>query len=89
VKLASLASEAATSAFHFHRAFTTVAGETPKQHTSRLALERAAAHLLTDRRAVLEIALESGFDSHEGFTRAFRRRFGLTPSAYRARGFAS
>jgi AraC family transcriptional regulator len=36
--------------------------------------------------SVLEIALSCGFGSHEAFTRAFRRRFGLTPRAYRARG---
>jgi AraC family transcriptional regulator len=38
---------------------------------------------------VLSIALRAGFESHEGFTRAFRRRFRITPSAYRERGFAT
>ena len=38
--------------------------------------------------AVLDIALECGFQSHEAFCRAFRKRFGMTPSDYRARGFA-
>ncbi len=32
--------------------------------------------------------LDCGFQSHEVFTRAFRRRFGMTPRAYRERGFA-
>ena len=33
---------------------------------------------------MLEVALNAGFKSHEVFTRAFTRQFGLTPTAYRA-----
>jgi AraC family transcriptional regulator len=36
---------------------------------------------------VLDVALSCGFQSHEAFCRTFRRRFGMTPSAYRERGF--
>jgi AraC-like DNA-binding protein len=32
---------------------------------------------------VLEVALETGFENHETFTRAFRTRFGVTPSVFR------
>lgn len=63
-------------------------GESPKRIASRIALERAAAMLLTTDRAILDIALTSGFDSHEGFTRAFRRHFDTAPSRYRERGLA-
>lgn len=87
VKLEVLAAEAGISSFHFHRLFTAVTSERPKQFTSRLRMGSAAALLLTGRRPVLRIALECGFESHEGFSRAFRRHFGTTPSAYRARGF--
>lgn len=89
VRLEALAAESALSPFHLHRIFTEVAGETPKAYTTRLRLSRATALLLTTDHTVLRIALECGFESHEGFTRAFGRRFGLTPTAYRARGFAS
>jgi len=34
-------------------------------------------------RRVLDVALETGFENHETFTRAFRARFGATPSAFR------
>ncbi len=60
-----------------------------KKSTSRLRLDRAAAELVHGTRPVLEIALGSGFVSHEVFSRAFLRRFAMTPSAYRARGVRS
>jgi AraC family transcriptional regulator len=69
--------------------FSAVAGETPKQYTLRLRVCRGAALLLTTGRSVLDVALSCGFQSHEAFTRAFARRFGMTPRAYRARGFAA
>ena len=86
--LAALSARAGLSPFHFHRLFTAVAGETPKQYTLRLRVCRGAALLLTSEHSVLDIALSCGFQSHEAFTRAFARQFGMTPRAYRARGFA-
>jgi len=89
VSLAALAHQAGLSAFHLHRVFSAAAGETPKQFTLRLRLGRAAAMLLTGDDSVLDIALDCGFQSHEAFCRAFRKRFGMTPSDYRTRGFAN
>ena len=88
VSLRELARRAGLSPHHFHREFVDATGETPKQLTLRLRLERAAAALLAGEDSVLEIALGCGFQSHEVFSRAFRGRFGMTPSAYRRRGFA-
>jgi AraC family transcriptional regulator len=89
LSLATLAARAGLSPFHLHRLFVAVAGETPKQYTLRLRLGRGAAMLLAGDRSVLEVALACGFQSHEAFTRAFRRQFGMTPRAYRARGLAA
>lgn len=83
VSLEALARRAGWSPFHFHRAFRRVTGETPKQYTLRLRLERAAARLITSGDAIVRIAAEAGFASHEVFTRAFRRYFGRTPAEYR------
>jgi AraC family transcriptional regulator len=88
LSLRVLAGQAGLSAFHMHRVFSAAAGETPKQFTLRLRLESAAAMLLTAEDSVLEVALSCGFQSHEAFCRAFRKRFSMTPSAYRERGFA-
>lgn len=89
ISLGTLAAEAGLSPCHLHRLFVDVAGETPKAYTQRLRLGRAGVLLLTTSRSVLDIALDCGFQSHEVFTRAFRKRFGITPAAYRVRGFAA
>jgi AraC family transcriptional regulator len=86
LSLTALAAQAGLSAFHLHRVFSSVAGETPKQFTLRLRLELAAILLLRNDDSVLNVALASGFRSHEAFCRAFRRHFGTRPVDYRARG---
>ena len=84
VSLDALAGRAGWSPFHLHRAFRRLVGETPKAYTQRLRLDRAAARLVTGTARVVDIALDSGFASHEVFSRAFRRRFGRSPERYRA-----
>jgi transcriptional regulator GlxA family with amidase domain len=78
-----MARAACFSRRQFHRLMVQVLGETPGTHQRRLRLDHGAWLLLTSRATVLEIALETGFGNHETFTRAFRARFGITPSAFR------
>ena len=78
-----MARTACFSRRHFHRLTLQLMGETPGAHQRRLRLDRGAWLLLTSRATVLEIALETGWKSHETFTRAFRAQFGATPSALR------
>jgi len=86
--LRELAQRAGRSPFHLQREFQRLVRESPKQYALRLRLEHAAARLLVGEPAVLAVALDSGFVHHEVFTRAFRRRFGVTPAAYRTRALA-
>jgi AraC family transcriptional regulator len=86
VGLAELAANTEQSLFHAHRTLRVALGETPKQFTLRLRIDHAAAALVSSRISILDIALECGFESHEVFCRAFRRRFGMSPSSYRKRG---
>ena len=83
--LLTLAEVAHFSAFHFHRVFLAWVGETLGDYMWRRRLEIAAVHLAANSQAtILEIALTVGFGSSEAFARAFKRRFGCTPSAWRA-----
>ncbi|WP_411379576.1 GyrI-like domain-containing protein [Pseudomonas sp. MPB26] len=74
------------SAFHFHRQFTAFVGVPVSRYVQLMRLRRAA-HCLAERadHSVLDAALGAGFDSPEAFCRAFRRAFGMTPSAFRKR----
>lgn len=86
LSLATLASRVRLSPFHFHRLFRSVVGETLKQYTQRLRLERAASRLIIHDATILDVALDSGFQSHETFSREFKRRFHVTPKDYRQWG---
>lgn len=86
LSLEAMAARAGWSPFHFHRNFKTVTGETPKQYTLRLRLERAAGRLLTHDDSIVAVGASVGFASQEVFTRAFRRHFRCTPGEYRMRG---
>ena len=81
--LEELAEVACFSPFHFHRVFRGMVGEAVAEHVRRLRLERAARQLRRTESAVLEIALEAGYETHESFTRAFADMFGMPPSEFR------
>jgi AraC family transcriptional regulator len=84
LSLAVLAEIACFSHFHFHRLFRILLDETPADCVKRLRLERAAGKLRHDPRSITEIGLECGFSSSAAFARAFKERFGVTASAWRA-----
>jgi AraC-like DNA-binding protein len=79
----AMARKACFSERQFHRLTLHVLGETPAKHQRRVRLDRAAWLLLTTQATILDIAFQTGWESHEVFTRAFRARFGGTPSAFR------
>lgn len=89
LSLEILAQVAAFSPFHFHRVFKGVTGENLKEFVQRVRLEWAAGALLSRAGAdVIEIALDSGFQSASAFARAFKDRFGMTATEWRGGGFA-
>lgn len=86
LSLDALASVACLSPFHFHRVFTGMVGESVKAYIRRLRLERASTMLAFTERPVMDVALETGYESQEAFTRAFKTRFGQSPAQYRKSG---
>lgn len=81
----ALAAIAGFSLHHFHRVFRGMTGESVMGFVRRLRLERAAMRLKFGDAPVTDVALASGYGSHEAFTRAFHARFGVPPSAFRER----
>lgn len=81
--LDQVARAAGLSKFHLVRLFRAVHGETPMKYAEGLRLERAARRLAGPRGLIDEIAFEAGYESLSAFGRAFRRRFGASPAAYR------
>lgn len=81
----ALAARLHLSRFHVDRLVRSAAGETPAALRRRVLLERAAHRLRTTDDEVLAVALDAGFESHEGFTRAFGRAYGDPPSRWRTR----
>jgi AraC family transcriptional regulator len=84
LELPTLASVANFSPFHFHRLFAAWMGERLGEYVRRRRIEIGAMRLLAQPRVpVLQVALSVGFGSGEAFDRAFKARFGETPSTWR------
>ena len=83
VNLYDLASVANISGFHFHRLFKAMLGESPGEYIQRLRLEKAAFKLQTTRQTILEIAEQTGYQTPQALSKAFKKRFGVAPSAFR------
>ncbi len=75
-----LARRAYLSRFHFDRLVSSALGESPAAFRRRLLLGRAA-YALRDG-TVTEVAFAAGYGSPEAFARAFKRAFGVAPSAH-------
>jgi AraC-like DNA-binding protein len=81
-----LAARACLSPFHFSRLVASALGEPPGTFRRRVLMERAAYHLASTANPVIELAWEAGYASPEGFSRAFSKLYGRSPSEYRRRG---
>ena len=81
--LDDLARVACLSPFHFHRVFRGMTGETVGAFVRRFRMQRAASQLKSSGKPVTDIAFDAGYDSLEGFSRAFHDHYGSAPSAWR------
>jgi AraC-like DNA-binding protein len=70
----------------FHALFRATTGHSPKQYHLRRKLDRAVERLIGTSDPVSEIAYSLGYENVSSFNRLFKRRFGVTPSEFRAAG---
>ncbi|WP_105616314.1 helix-turn-helix transcriptional regulator [Vallitalea okinawensis] len=82
ITLKKLAQAAGYSPWHSTRIFKELLGKTPFEYIRSLRLSQAAIKLRDEDAKVIDVAFDFVFNSHEGFTRAFSKQFGMRPSQY-------
>lgn len=70
------------SPWHSARLFKELTGKTPFDYIRSLRLSKAALTLRDKEYRIIDVAFDFVFDSHEGFTRAFSKEFGISPKKY-------
>lgn len=84
LELDVLSGVAVFSKFHFHRQFTATFGLSVHRYVQLARMKRASYRLAyRDEERVTDIAMDAGYDGPDAFARAFRQRFGQSPSSFR------
>ena len=68
---------------YFNRIFTAYTGYRVMEYARFCRLRRAAYLLRIADRDILDIALETGYSTHESFARAFKKQYAMNPAEYR------
>jgi AraC family transcriptional regulator len=76
-----IANECGYSTFHFSRVFNINQGMTLMEYVKKRRLSFAAKDLFSGKK-IIDIALEYGFETHNGFTKAFKKEYGFNPTQY-------
>jgi AraC family transcriptional regulator len=82
ITLHMLSSAAGYSPWHAAKIFKVLTQKSPFEYIRSLRLSRAAVRLRDANVKIVDVAFDFVFDSHEGFTRAFSKQFGVTPQRY-------
>ena len=82
ITLGDLSRVSLFSPWYSHRLFTQFTNLTPADYIRRFRLSRSALKLRDESCKILDVALELGFGSVDGYQRAFFREFGCNPREY-------
>ena len=83
INLNDLSRIAHISEYHFHRIFKAFIGEPIGRYLIRLRMEKAAQLLRFSDATLADIAEKTGYQSPFSLSKAFKKHFGITPSAFR------
>lgn len=82
ISLCDLAKACGYSPWHATRIFKELIGKSPFEYIREIRLSKAAIMLRDEKVKIIDVAFDFLFNSHEGFTRAFSKQFGMTPKHY-------
>jgi AraC-like DNA-binding protein len=78
----SMTREIGMSRANLHRKLKAITGFPPGELIRNIRLEKAATLLLNQTESVSQIGYIVGFEDHSYFSKAFKKQFGVPPSAY-------
>ncbi len=81
--ISKIAAQMNLSPFYYQKIFSIVCGITPGEYIRLRRLSLAGIELLSSDEKIIDIALKYGYDTPEGFTRAFTKFHCVSPSAVR------
>jgi AraC family transcriptional regulator len=88
ISLDEVARRAGSSVFHLCRTFRRHTGSTLHGYRNQMRLRTALERVAAPTSDLTDLALDLGYSSHSHFTSAFRKTFGIAPSAFRRKATA-
>ena len=82
ITLAALSEACSLSPWYAHRLFRAHTGYAPGEYIRRMRLAKSALRLKSEQVKIIDAAYDLGFSSVDGYTRAFRKEFGINPGEY-------
>ena len=86
LNLDAIAEKMEYSKYHLHRLFTAVVGFPIHSYIKRRRLTEAARMIVYTKKPILEIALNSGYETQRSFSAGFKNMYGYSPGRYRKQG---
>lgn len=77
----SLSEVAGFSKYHFHRVFDNITGINLGKYIRIVRLQQSTTKLRT-KITVTQVAMQSGYETHASFAKAFKKRFGVSPKNF-------
>ena len=85
ITMADLANVSKYSPWYSYRLFVDLLHMTPAVYIRRLRLSKSALRLRDEKLKIIDVALEAGYESADGYQRAFYKEFGCNPYEYSIR----
>jgi AraC family transcriptional regulator len=83
ISIADLAEKAGLSQFYYQRLFRRLVKKPVAEYIRLRRMAKAVDILLDENQRILDIAQDLGFETHEHFSRTFKKTYGMTPTEYR------